>query len=72
MPDTTRALPRQAPSPDEVQARWQRSLALFELWARIWAEQPDIARRSGQRVEELMMPIDAVWARYIQWWSAPR
>lgn len=52
------------PTPEQIEARWQQSLALFELWTGIWAEQPELARRVGRRVEELMMPIDAVQARY--------
>ncbi len=58
-----------APSAELIEARWQQSLALFELWTRIWAEQPEIALRAGPRVEELMMPIDAVQRRYAARWN---
>ena len=57
------------PTADQIEQRWQQSLAQFELWTQIWAENPDIAKRSGARVEELMMPIDAVRQRYAKSWS---
>ena len=57
------------PSAEVLEERWQQHLAQFELWTQIWAENPDIAKRSGARVEELMMPIDAVRQRYAKSWS---
>ena len=59
-----------APSAELIEARWQQSQALYELCTRVWAERPELARRAGRRVEELMMPLDAVQARYAKEWSA--
>jgi hypothetical protein len=60
----------QTPSAEVVEARWQQSLALFELWTQIWAEQPSIADRSGVCVQELMSTIETVQRRYADVWSA--
>jgi hypothetical protein len=61
-----------APAAEVLEARWQQSLALFELWTRIWAEQPSIAARSGLRVQELMSNIETVQRRYADVWSTER
>lgn len=55
-------------SPEVIEERWLQSLALFELWTGIWADNPDIARRAGTRVEELMLPLEAVQKRYLAGW----
>jgi hypothetical protein len=52
------------PSAEEVEQRWQQSLAQFELWTQIWVKNPELAKRAGTRVEELMMPLEAVRERY--------
>jgi hypothetical protein len=63
---------QQTPSAEVVEARWQQSLALFELWTQLWAEQPSIAERAGVRVQELMSTIETVQRRYADVWSAKR
>jgi hypothetical protein len=51
-----------------LEERWQQILAQFELWTQIWAANPELVKRSGSRVEELMMPIEAVRQRYAEQW----
>jgi hypothetical protein len=52
------------PAADVLQERWLNVLAQFELWTQIWADNPELAKKAGARVEELMMPIEAVHSRY--------
>ena len=52
------------PTADQVQERWLSALAQFELWTQIWAANPELAKKAGSRVEELMMPLEAVQLRY--------
>lgn len=52
------------PAAEVLQERWLNILAQFELWTQIWAANPELAKQAGTRVEELMMPIAAVQARY--------
>jgi hypothetical protein len=59
---------KQIPSAEVLEMRWQQVLSQFELWTQIWAENPELAKKSGTRVEELMMPLDAVQQRYAQSW----
>ena len=51
-----------------VNERWMNALAQFELWTSIWADNPQLAKRTGARVEELMMPLEAVQQRYAKHW----
>ncbi len=51
-----------------IEERWLKSLALFELWTDLWAQSPEIAQRSGSRVEELMLPLEVVQQRYLSRW----
>ena len=53
---------------DIVNERWICALAQFELWTSIWSDNPQLARNAGVRVEELMMPIEAVQHRYAKNW----
>ena len=52
------------PTADQLQQRWEQSLAQFELWTQIWQDNPQIAKQAGKRVEELLMPLAQVQARY--------
>ncbi len=52
------------PAAEVIQERWLNILEQFELWTQIWAANPELAKQAGSRVEELMMPIEAVQARY--------
>jgi hypothetical protein len=56
------------PSAEELDRRWQQSLAQFELWTQIWKDNPQLAMQAGQRVQELMMPIAEVQRIYAQKW----
>jgi hypothetical protein len=56
------------PSAEEIDQRWQQSLAQFELWTQIWKDNPQLAAQAGQRVQELMMPIAEVQRIYAQKW----
>jgi hypothetical protein len=56
------------PSAEELDQRWQQSLAQFELWTQIWKDNPQLAAQAGQRVQELMMPIAEVQRLYAQKW----
>ena len=55
------------PAAEVLQERWLNILAQFELWTQIWAANPELAKQAGSRVEELMMPIEAVQARYARY-----
>ena len=57
-----------APTAAIVNERWINSLAQFELWTGIWSANPQLAKSAGVRVEELMMPIEAVQHRYAKNW----
>jgi hypothetical protein len=56
------------PSAEEIDTRWQQSLAQFELWTQIWKDSPELVKQAGQRVQELMMPIADVQRIYAQKW----
>ena len=56
------------PSAETVNERWLSALAQFELWTLIWSDNPQLAKKAGARVEELMMPIEAVQYRYAKNW----
>ena len=58
----------QTPTAAIVNERWINSLAQFELWTSIWSDNPQLAKNAGVRVEELMMPIEAVQHRYAKNW----
>lgn len=53
-----------APTAEQLQQRWEQSLAQFEMWTQIWRDNPSLAKQAGSRVEELLMPIAQVQARY--------
>lgn len=57
-----------SPTAEVVSERWLQSLAQFELWTQIWLENPEITKRAGVRVEELMMPLKEVQDRYANGW----
>ena len=57
-----------APNAEIMNERWNNALAQFELWTSIWSDNPQLARNAGVRVEELMMPIEAVQHRYAKNW----
>lgn len=65
----TNLLRSSLPSADVVQERWLNALAQFELWTQIWADNPELAKKAGIRVEELMMPLSAVQPRYANYLS---
>ena len=48
------------PSKAILEERWQKSLAMFEMWTQIWRDNPSVLMRANQKVRELMMPLDAV------------
>lgn len=48
------------PSKAILEERWQKSLAMFEMWTQIWRENPSVLAHAGQKVRELMMPLEAV------------
>ncbi len=52
------------PTAEQLQQRWEQSLAQFEMWTQIWRDNPQLAKQAGKRVEELLMPIAQVQARY--------
>lgn len=52
------------PTAEQLQQRWEQSLAQFEMWTQIWRDNPVLAKQAGLRVEELLMPIAQVQARY--------
>ncbi|NJS36843.1 MAG: hypothetical protein HC765_11190 [Brachymonas sp.] len=54
------------PTAAQLQQRWEQSLAQFEMWALIWRDNPQIAKQAGARVEELLMPLAQVQARYVK------
>lgn len=56
------------PTADIVNERWISALAQFELWTGIWSENPQLAKGSGVRAEELMMPLELVQQRYAKNW----
>jgi hypothetical protein len=56
------------PSAEEIDQRWQQSLAQFEMWTQIWKDNPQLAKQAGQRIQELMMPIADVQRIYAQKW----
>jgi hypothetical protein len=56
------------PTANIVNERWLSALAQFELWTGIWAENPQLAKGSGVRAEELMMPLELVQQRYAKNW----
>ena len=66
-PTFTKQALASVPSAEVIQERWLNILAQFELWTQIWAANPELAIQAGTRVEELMMPIDAVQARYARY-----
>lgn len=51
------------PTSEQLQQRWEQSLAQFEMWTQIWRDNPQLAKQAGKRVEELLMPIAQVQAR---------
>jgi hypothetical protein len=57
------------PTAEQLQQRWEQSLAQFEMWTQIWRENPQLAKQSGHRVEELMMSLSAVQPRYANYVS---
>ena len=57
-----------APNAEIMNERWNNALAQFELWTSIWSDNPQLAKNAGVRVEELMMPIEAVQHRYAKNW----
>jgi hypothetical protein len=56
------------PTAQELDQRWQQSLAQFEVWTEIWKNNPELAKQAGRRVQELMLPIEAVQQRYAKSW----
>jgi hypothetical protein len=48
------------PSKAVLDERWQKSLAMFEMWTQIWRDNPSVLAKAGKKVRELMMPLDAV------------
>ena len=50
------------PTAEQLQRRWQQSLAQFEFWTQIWLDNPTLAKQAGTRVEELLMPLSQVQA----------
>jgi hypothetical protein len=48
------------PSKAILDERWQKSLAMFEMWTQIWLDNPSVLAKAGQKVRELMMPLEAV------------
>jgi hypothetical protein len=52
------------PTAEQLQERWEQSLAQFEMWTQIWRDNQQLAKQAGKRVEELLMPIAQVQARY--------
>jgi hypothetical protein len=56
------------PSAEELDQRWQQSLAQFELWTQIWKDNPELAKQAGRRVQELMMPLADVQLAYAKTW----
>ena len=54
------------PTAQQIDERWQQSLAQFELWTQIWRDNPELAKQAGKRVQELMMPLSEVQQRYLQ------
>ena len=45
--------------------RWQKSLAIFELSLQMWRDNPALPKKSGRRVEEFMMPIEAARLQHL-------
>jgi hypothetical protein len=56
------------PSAQELDQRWQQSLAQFELWTGIWKSNPELAKQAGSRVQELMLPLEDVQRKYAKSW----
>jgi hypothetical protein len=56
------------PTAQEIDQRWQQSLAQFELWTEIWKNNPELAKQAGRRVQELMLPIEVVQQQYAKSW----
>ncbi len=54
------------PTAQQLDERWQQSLAQFELWTQIWRDNPELAKQAGKRVQELMMPLSEVQERYLR------
>jgi hypothetical protein len=48
------------PSKAILDERWQKSLAMFEMWTQIWRDNPSVLAKAEQKVRELMMPLEAV------------
>jgi hypothetical protein len=48
------------PSKAILEERWQKSLAMFEMWTQIWRDNPSVLAKAEQKVRELMMPLEAV------------
>lgn len=48
------------PSKAMLDERWQKSLAMFEMWTQIWSDNPSVLARANQKVRELMMPLEQV------------
>lgn len=48
------------PTPEQLQQRWEQSLAQFEFWVQIWRDNPQLAKQAGRRVEHLLMPLSEI------------
>jgi hypothetical protein len=53
------------PTAEQLQQRWELSLAQFEMWAQIWRDNPQLVKQAGIRVEEMLMPLTEVQRRYL-------
>jgi hypothetical protein len=56
------------PSAQEIEERCSLAIAQFELWTQIWRDNPDLVKKAGRRVEELMMPLVDVQRLYAETW----
>jgi hypothetical protein len=46
-----------------LQQRWEQFSAQFEMWTQIWRANPQLAKQSGKRVEEMMAPVAEIYRR---------
>ena len=45
-------------------ARWAQALSMFDFFVEVWRVNPQLAKQSGRRIEELMLPIAEVRRRH--------
>jgi hypothetical protein len=51
------------PTVEQLQQRWEQFSAQFEMWTQIWRANPQLAKQSGKRVEEMMAPVAEIYRR---------